>query len=134
MTHADLLQLLPYRDAALWLHSIGDHDEDSIHGCCHADCLQQLHEPATLMLFEAAAQLCAAHGALYAGNEAVKAAHVGKISGVRLHASLQPGPDLLQLRATRLGHSGHSALYAFDIRQQQQPLLDGQLLVVLSHA
>ncbi len=134
MTHADLQQLLPHRNSALWLHSIGDHDENSIRGSCRADCLQQLHEPAPLMLFEAAAQLCAAHGALYAGNGAVKAAHIGKVSGVRLHAPLQPDAELLQLQATRLGHSPHSALYSFDIRQQQQPLLDGQLLVVLSHA
>lgn len=134
MPPASLLPLLPHRDAALWLHSIDSHDEHSIRGHCRADCMQQLNEPGPLMLFEAAAQLCAAHGALYAGNTAIKAAHIGKVSGVRLHAPLQPGTELLQLQATRLGHSPHSALYSFDIRQQQQPLLDGQLLVVLSHA
>lgn len=134
MTHADLQQLLPHRDSALWLHSIDQHTEDFIRGYCRADCLQQLSEPGPLMLFEAAAQLCAAHGALYAGNTAIKAAHIGKLSGLRLHAPLQPGLDLLQLQATRLSQSSHSALYSFAICQQQQPLLDGQLLVVLSHA
>lgn len=133
MTHSDLHPLLPHRHDALWLHSIDEHDEQSIRGSCHADCLQQLHEPATVLLFEAAAQLCAAHGALYAGARPVKAAHLGKLSGVRLHAPLQPGPQLLQLHATRLGHTADSALYAFEIVQQQR-LLDGRLLVVLDHA
>ncbi|MBS7325493.1 MAG: beta-hydroxyacyl-ACP dehydratase [Thiopseudomonas sp.] len=134
MTPADLHPLLPHRDAALWLHSIDAHDRDRIRGTCSTDCLQQLHEASPVLLFEAAAQLCAAHGALYAGELAIKSAHIGKVSAVRQHAALNPNTEFLQLQATRLSHSEQSALYRFDISQHQQPLLDGQLLVVLSHA
>lgn len=134
MTPANLQQLLPHRGDALWLHSIDDHDEHSIRGSCNVDCLHQLHAEDTLLLFEAAAQLCAAHGGLYADDNSIDGAYIGKISGVRLHAPLKPKHGLLQVQATRLGHSTSSALYRFDIYQQQHLLLDGQLLVVLGHA
>lgn len=134
MTPSNLHDLLPHRGDALWLHSIAQHDADRISGYCRADCLQHLHAAHSGWLFEAAAQLCAAHGALYANDYTVTSAHLGKVSAVRVHAAPVPHHGLLQLQAQRLGNSTASALYQFSVSQQQRPLLDGQLLVVLGHA
>lgn len=134
MTRADLQQLLPHRDAALWLDGVSEHDANSISGHCQPDCLQHLHVAQSGWLFEAAAQLCAVHGALYANGQPGMAAHIGKVSALRVHHQLQTGGAELRVQATMLSASPVSALYAFSVQQHASLLLDGQLLVVLNHA
>ena len=134
MTTIEPQQLLPHRGDALWLQSIQQHSPHSISGCCNLSCLHGLQEISSLMLFEAAAQLCAAHGALYAGNMTIKAAHIGKVTAVRSHAPLQLGLQKASLQATLLCNSTTSASYSFSIHQQDNLLVDGKLLLVLTHA
>lgn len=134
MTRTELQQLLPHRDAALWLDGIDGHDANSIRGYCQPDCVQHLHVAQTGWLFEAAAQLCAVHGALYANDETIMSAHIGKLSAMQVHHPLNTSGAILLLQASLLGGGSASALYTFTVRQQEQLLLDGQLLVVLQHA
>ncbi|QLF94286.1 beta-hydroxyacyl-ACP dehydratase [Pseudomonas sp. ABC1] len=135
MDRTQLHTLLPHQGPALWLDALLAHDATHIRGLSAWHYLDSLGEDASpCLLFEAAAQLCAAHGALYGGDAAIEMALVGKLSQLRLHTQPEFRQEPLQLAATQEALSPAGAAYAFSIHNGDQLLLDGKLLLVLSHA
>lgn len=135
MDRTQLHSLLPHQGQALWLDSLLAHDAESIQGLSawhHLDTLGTDASPC--LLFEAAAQLCAAHGALYGADNAIEMALVGKLSQLQLHYEPTQRQGSLQVAATQEALSPAGALYAFSIHAEQRLLLDGKLLLVLVHA
>jgi len=134
MDSTQLHTLLPHQGDALWLDALIDHDAVSIRGLSAWHHLDKLGENASPgLLFEAAAQLCAAHGALYGETDAIEMALVGKLSQLHLHpATCRNDPLLVSARQEALSPAG--ALYSFAIHAGAQPLLDGKLLLVLVRA
>lgn len=134
MDRTQLHTLLPHQGDALWLDALLDHDAKGIRGLSAWQHLAKLGQDASpCLLFEAAAQLCAAHGALYGEADAIEMALVGKLSQLHLHpVTCRDEPLLLSARQEALSPAG--ALYAFAIQAGGQPVLDGKLLLVLVHA
>lgn len=135
MDRTQLHTLLPHQGPALWLDALLTHDATHIRGLSAWHYLDNLGEDASpCLLFETAAQLCAAHGALYGEDAAIEMALVGKLSQLRLHARPEFRQEPLQLAATQETLSPAGAVYAFSIHNGDQLLLDGKLLLVLNHA
>ncbi|MBC9249035.1 beta-hydroxyacyl-ACP dehydratase [Pseudomonas alcaligenes] len=135
MDRTRLHSLLPHQGPALWLDCLLDHDAGSIRGLSawhHLDAFGADASPC--LLFEAAAQLCAAHGALYGEDSAIDMALVGKLSQLQLHFDPAQRTGPLQVAARQEALSPGGALYAFSIHAEQRLLLDGKLLLVLQHA
>ncbi|MCU1717872.1 beta-hydroxyacyl-ACP dehydratase [Pseudomonas sp. 5P_3.1_Bac2] len=135
MDRTQLLSLLPHQGTALWLDSLLQHDPRRITGLSAWHYLHKVRSDASAcLLFEAAAQLCAAHGALYGDSSAIEMALVGKLSQLQLHHEPDVRDGVLHLSAEQEALSPGGALYAFAIHHQGQLLLDGKLLLVLIHA
>lgn len=135
MDQTQLQSLLPHQGPALWLDALLGHDAQSIQGLSawrHLDAFGSAASPC--LLFEAAAQLCAAHGALYGDTSAIDMALVGKLSQLHLHHEPAQRQGTLLVSATQQALSPAGALYAFSIHAQDQLLLDGKLLLVLIRA
>lgn len=130
-----LHSLLPHQGSALWLEHIDAHNATRIQGECLWRCLADFGErPSLCLLFEAAAQLCAAHGALYGNDTGIQGAYIGKLSKLTMHHDPAQRCDPIKIEAEQLSHSVAGALYRFSLSSNQQLLLDGTLLVVLVHA
>jgi predicted hotdog family 3-hydroxylacyl-ACP dehydratase len=135
MDRSQLHSLLPHQGPALWLDALLEHSEQSITGLSAWHYLQAFGPDASAcLLFEAAAQLCAAHGALYGDSSAIEMALVGKLSQLQLHHEPTQRSGALQVNANQEALSPAGALYAFSIHSEQGLLLDGKLLLVLIHA
>ena len=135
MDRTQLLSLLPHQGTALWLDCVSDHDANSISGLSAWSYLQPFGaEASPCLLFEAAAQLCGAHGALYGDAKSIEMALVGKLSTLQLHHVPAERSGPLLISATQEAHSPAGALYAFSIHADDRLLLDGRLLLVLAHA
>jgi len=135
MDRTQLHSLLPHQGPALWLDGLLAHDRLSIRGLTDWQYLDAFgHDASPCLLFEAAAQLCAAHGALYGDSSAIEMALVGKLSQLQLHHEPARRRGALQVSATQEALSPAGALYAFCIHAEEQLLLDGKLLLVLIHA
>ena len=133
MAYSHALQLLPPKNSALWLSSVTAHTSEQIVGECEPDRLRQLSQIQPAYLFEAAAQLCAAHGVLYGSPQHSTEAYIGKLSKLRVYQQHLPD-DRLQIRAEQQSSSASSALYQFSVSHHGSLLLDGSLLLVLNHA
>ena len=135
MDRTQLQRLLPHQGPALWLERLLEHDADTIHGVSDWSHLQSLGTDASpCYLFEAAAQLCAAHGALYGGGRPVRMASIGKLSHLHLHPHAPRRSGELAVHACQVARAPSGALYDFRIEADERPLLDGKLLLVLVHA
>lgn len=135
MDRTQLLRLLPHQGPALWLDALLDHDAARIRGLSNWSHLDKLSEQASpCLLFEAAAQLCAAHGALYGDGKSIRGATIAKLSALHLHASPTARRGPLDLQADLDSQGAGGALYRFAIHHAGAPLLDGRLLLVLDHA
>jgi len=135
MDRPQLLSLLPHQGAALWLDCLLEHDAGTISGLSAWAYLQPFGPDASpCLLFEAAAQLCGAHGALYGDGKSIRMALVGKLSTLQLHHEPTERKGPLLVRATQETLSPAGALYAFSIHSNDRLLLDGRLLLVLVHA
>ncbi|MFV0454132.1 MAG: beta-hydroxyacyl-ACP dehydratase [Pseudomonas sp.] len=135
MDRTQLLSLLPHQGPALWLDRLLEHDAGRIRGLSAWSYLQHFGPDASpCLLFEAAAQLCGAHGALYGDGKSIEMALVGKLSALQLHHEPveRNGPLLVSATQEALGPTG--ALYAFSIHSGERLLLDGRLLLVLVRA
>lgn len=135
MDRTQLHQLLPHQGQALWIDQVLSHDASRIHGLCDSAHLRQLSDLANpAYLFEAAAQLCAAHGALQAQADPqqapITAAFVGKVSQLHLHQAALPEGSI-ELHAEQQSSSPAGASYAFRASAAEQLLVDGKLLLVL---
>ncbi|WP_314407827.1 beta-hydroxyacyl-ACP dehydratase [Pseudomonas kuykendallii] len=135
MDRDQLHTLLPHQGEALWLDRLIEHDPARIIGLTAWHHLAAFGEEASpCLLFEAAAQLCAAHGALYGADDSIEMALVGKLSHLLLHHEPQRRDGALQVSATQEALSPAGALYAFAVHAEGHLLLDGKLLLVLVHA
>ncbi|MEO4048530.1 beta-hydroxyacyl-ACP dehydratase [Pseudomonas sp. CAU 1711] len=135
MDRTQLHTLLPHQGDALWLDALIDHDATRIRGLSAWRHLDKLGSDAsTDLLFEAAAQLCAAHGALYGETDAIEMALVGKLSQLQLHTGLRREDAPLLVSARQEAVSPAGARYRFAIHADTQPVLDGTLLLVLVRA
>lgn len=135
MDRTQLLSLLPHQGTALWLDSVLEHDASSISGLSAWSYLQPFGaEASPCLLFEAAAQLCGAHGALYDNGKSIEMALVGKLSTLQLHHQPAERSGTLLVKATQEALSPAGALYLFSIHHEERLLLDGRLLLVLVHA
>lgn len=135
MDRTQLQRLLPHRGPALWLDGLLGHDAQSIQGLSAWHHLAAFGEDASpCLLFEAAAQLCAAHGALYGDDSAIEMALIGKLSQLQLHHQPEHRQGPLLVAASQQALSPAGALYAFSIHAEEQLLLDGKLLLVLVRA
>lgn len=135
MDRTQLHLLLPHQGQALWLDALLDHDATGIRGLSDWHYLENLGENASpCLLFEAAAQLCAAHGALYGNDCAIEMALVGKLSQVQLHYQPTRRDGALLVSATQEALSPAGALYGFSLCEGDRLLLDGKLLLVLVRA
>jgi len=135
MDRTQLHSLLPHQGQALWLDALLSHDAECIEGLSAWHHLHTLGADASpCLLFEAAAQLCAAHGALYGKDNAIDMALVGKLSQLQLHDEPARREGPLHVAASQEALSPAGALYAFSIRAEQRLLLDGKLLLVLVRA
>lgn len=135
MDRTQLLSLLPHQGPALWLDRVLDHDAGGIRGLSAWSHLQAFGPDASpCLLFEAAAQLCGAHGALYGGEKSISMALVGKLSALHLHHVPAERSGPLLVSATQESLSPAGALYAFSLHAEERLLLDGRLLLVLVHA
>lgn len=134
MDRTDLQRLLPHQGDALWLEQVLAHDALHIDGVCDWSAVQRFSAHASGMhLFEAAAQLCAAHGALHAQTgdaPPIRMAMVGKLNQFRVLAE-PAGGAAIHLHAEQEAQSPAGALYAFNVRQADRPLAEGKLLLVL---
>lgn len=134
MDRTQLQRLLPHQGTALWLEQLLEHDAVGIRGLSDWSHLHAFGADASpCYLFEAAAQLCAAHGALY-GERPIRMATIGKLSQLTLHHGSPQRCGELLLEASQVALSPGGALYDFRIHAQQQLLLDGKLLLVLADA
>lgn len=135
MDRTQLLSLLPHQGSALWLDQILEHDAVGIQGLSAWSYLQPFGPDASpCLLFEAAAQLCGAHGALYGDEKAIETALVGKLNALHLHHEPTERSGPLLISASQEAVSPAGALYAFRIHHHDRLLLDGRLLLVLVHA
>lgn len=139
MERPELRHLLPHQGEALWLQRLLGHDGDTLHGEADWSCLARFGEAASpALLFEAAAQLCAVHGALLApgadGGAGRNTALVGKLSAMRLHFEPIQRMGALAIRVDRQAASPAGAQYTFAVRSGERLLLDGTLLLVLADA
>jgi hypothetical protein len=135
MDRTELHTLLPHQGNALWLDCLLEHDALRIQGLSAWQYLAAFGDDASpCLLFEAAAQLCAAHGALYGDDSAIEMALVGKLSQLQLHHEPAERCGALLVAATQEALSPAGALYAFSIHAKDQLLLDGKLLLVLVRA
>lgn len=135
MDRTQLHTLLPHQGKALWLDALLEHDASSIRGLSGWHHLDSLGENASpCLLFEAAAQLCAAHGALYGNDSAIEMALVGKLSQLQLHHQPMLRDGELLVSATQEALSPAGALYGFSLHADGRLLLDGKLLLVLVRA
>ncbi len=135
MDRTQLHRLLPHQGTALWLDRLLGHDALTISGLSAWQHLATLGSDASpCLLFEAAAQLCAAHGALYGDDSAIEMALVGKLSQLHLHHEPAVRDGELVVAATQEALSPGGALYAFSIHHKDHLLLDGKLLLVLVRA
>lgn len=135
MDRTQLHTLLPHQGKALWLDALLDHDANAIRGLSGWHHLDNLGADASpCLLFEAAAQLCAAHGALYGGDDAIEMALVGKLSQLQLHYHPTQRDGRLLVSATQEALSPAGALYGFSVHADERLLLDGKLLLVLVRA
>ncbi|WP_220816153.1 beta-hydroxyacyl-ACP dehydratase [Pseudomonas paralcaligenes] len=135
MDRTQLHSLLPHQGPALWLDALLGHDSGRIEGLSAWHHLAAFGADASpCLLFEAAAQLCAAHGALYGEDSAIDMALVGKLSQLQLHFEPPRREGELRVAATQEALSPAGALYAFSIHAGQRLLLDGKLLLVLVRA
>lgn len=133
MERTAIEQLIPHRGQALWLDSVCDISEQHIAGLASAGCTAhygKFAEPC--LLFEAAAQLCAVHGAAKQTNGKVQA-YVAKVQQLNVHSfAVAPGP--LLVRCNLLSNNPVGALYHFTLHSAALPVLSGHLLVVIHHA
>lgn len=136
MDRTQLQRLLPHQGDALWIDQVLGHDATRIEGLCdwsHLTNFSSLASPA--YLFEAAAQLCAAHGALHAGKDAelapIRMAMVGKLSQLSVHHDPLHRRGSVTLNAEQEAISPAGALYAFSAHAENRLLVDGKLLLVL---
>ncbi|MDX2353056.1 beta-hydroxyacyl-ACP dehydratase [Stutzerimonas xanthomarina] len=135
MDRTRLLSLLPHQGPALWLDRVLEHDATDICGLTAWSYLEPFGADASpCLLFEAAAQLCGAHGALYGADKSIETALVAKLSAVQLHHEPVERRGALQVRARQETLSPAGALYAFSIYSHDRLLVDGRLLLVLTHA
>ena len=135
MDRTQLHSLLPHQGPALWLDGLLTHDSLSIQGLSAWRYLDAFGPAASpCLLFEAAAQLCAAHGALYGDSNAIEMALVGKLSQLQLHHEPNQRQGALRVAASQEALSPAGALYAFSIHSEERLLLDGKLLLVLVRA
>lgn len=135
MDRTQLHSLLPHQGNALWLDALLDHDASSIRGLSDWQYLESLGENASpCLFFEAAAQLCAAHGALYGKDSAIEMALVGKLSQLQLHYHPTARSGALLISAAQEAMSPAGALYGFSVHFHDRLLLDGKLLLVLVRA
>ena len=135
MDRTQLHSLLPHQGPALWLDAVLEHDTSGIRGLSSWQHLDGLGENASAcLLFEAAAQLCAAHGALYGNDSAIEMALVGKLSQLQLHYHPTERNGALLVSATQEALSPAGALYGFCVHEDERLLLDGKLLLVLVRA
>lgn len=135
MDRTQLQRLLPHQGPALWLERLLEHDADRIRGLSDWTHLQTFGTDASpCYLFEAAAQLCAAHGALQGGERPIRMASIAKLSQLQLHQDSPQRSGELLLEARQMALSPAGALYGFSIHAQHRLLLDGKLLLVLSDA
>lgn len=135
MDRLDLHNLLPHQGPALWLDALLDHDATDIRGLSAWHYLDAFGPNASpCLLFEAAAQLCAAHGALYGDDSAIEMALVGKLSQLQLHYQPLQREGALLVSANQEAISPAGALYGFSVRAGQELVIDGKLLLVLVRA
>ncbi len=132
MNRVAIEQLLPHRGAALWLDTVSHISTTHIAGTTTADCLalygQYQH---SCLLYEAAAQLCAVHGACQPG--VVLRAYVAKVQQLQVHQAVSDRWPCT-VRCELLSQNPAGALYQFEVSQAAQRLLSGNLLVVIEHA
>lgn len=135
MDRTELHTLLPHQGTALWLDCLLEHDARHIQGLSAWHYLGALGSDASpCLFFEAAAQLCAAHGALYGADSAIEMALVGKLSHLHLHHEPAERDGALLVAATQEALSPAGALYAFTVHAHERLMLDGKLLLVLVRA
>ncbi|UUY09121.1 beta-hydroxyacyl-ACP dehydratase [Pseudomonas sp. J452] len=135
MDRTQLHRLLPHQGPALWLDGLLTHDAQRIEGLSAWQHLAAFGADASpCLLFEAAAQLCAAHGALYGADSAIEMALIGKLSQLQLHHEPSQRQGALRVAASQEALSPAGALYAFTIHSDERLLLDGKLLLVLVRA
>jgi predicted hotdog family 3-hydroxylacyl-ACP dehydratase len=135
MDRTQLHSLLPHQGQALWLDRLLDHDAQTIRGLSAWSYLDHLHDHASpCLLFEAAAQLCAAHGALYGDGGADRLATIGKVGRVQLHDEPAQRQGPLLVTAMQEAQSPAGASYRFSVHAEQRLLIDGNLLLVLGDA
>lgn len=135
MDRTQLHALLPHQGPALWLDGLLAHDAQRIEGLSAWRHLAAFGADASpCLLFEAAAQLCAAHGALYGADSAIEMALVGKLAQLQLHHEPSQRQGTLRVTASQEALSPAGALYAFTIHSEERLLLDGKLLLVLVRA
>lgn len=135
MDRTALHSLLPHQGNALWLDCLLAHDAQRIQGLSAWKYLAAFGAYASpCLLFEAAAQLCGAHGALYGDDSAIEMALVGKLSQLQLHHEPREREGQLLVEATQEALSPAGALYGFSIHADDHLLLDGKLLLVLVRA
>lgn len=138
MERPELRHLLPHQGNALWLQRLLSHEGDTLRGETDWSCLARFGAAASpALLFEAAAQLCAAHGALQAREHPAAppaTAMVGKLSGMRLHYEPVVREGTLALRVDRQAASPAGAQYTFAVHSGERLVLDGTLLLVLGDA
>ncbi|QBL10712.1 hypothetical protein E0Z06_14865 [Rheinheimera sp. D18] len=121
---------MPHRGAALWLDSVSVIAPTYIVGTTTADCLR-LYGPncPSYLLYEAAAQLCAVHGASI--SKITRRAYVVKVQKVKIYqitATAMPVTVSCEL----LSKNEAGAQYQFEV-SQTQPILSGTLLVAVEH-
>src|SRR5690606_16035794 len=135
MDRTQLLSLLPHQGPALWLDRVLEHDAGGLRGLSAWSHLQPFGPDASpCLLFEAAAQLCGAHGALYGDGKSIEMALVGKLSALQLHhePAERNCPSLVCV--TRVALSPHGALSAFSIHSVERWLVGCRFFLVLVHA
>lgn len=132
-------QCVPHRGSALWLEAVSYIDADRIEGVTTAHCLAAYGEhSSSCLLYEAAAQLCAVHGARLGGaglvgEAGVQQGFVAKAQQLQLH---QPhaGHGAFTVQCQLLTQNAAGALYQFQVNRSQQAMLSGRLLLVIAHA
>lgn len=126
-----LEQLLPHRGPALWLDSVSHIEPTQIIGLTTANCLTLYGKDcSSYLLYEAAAQLCAVHGASQSSQ--AKQAYVVKIQKLKVYQTTAVAKPVT-LHCQLLNQNGFGAQYQFEA-SQEQCLITGNLLMVIEHA
>lgn len=135
----ELTQLLPHRGQMVLLDEVLDWDAERIRCLAHSHHRPDnpLRDGGQLSIYagiEYAAQAMAAHAGLSAtGDGPARRGYVATVSKLRAHtARLDDQPAPLCIEARRLVANDESSLYRFELGAQGEPLLSGQLLVVLA--